>query len=434
AITLVLCCSVLACAPGSSSALAADEVIAGLQAARSPAAVTHMPEATRSSISKVVVIATRSAADEDVSGTYEKATDGLISGMASGSRLGRFSKQVGPVPIVIPIPILTIPGAIFGGLSGAAKREIQDFRDALTEELIETENPTLTDDGLALDVFWALRKLPGLDSSIVAAATPVPEDSDAELHLAFSGLEIDVQGRDAVITTSAEAKLLRHSDGAELYSTEIRYQDRDSLANWTANDNALWRDYVNFSRHYLGRALAADLFDRVELAHSLQVRKTDALKVNKKNAREFISASAQPTLAWELKLADDAADGGWRAPIDEADIYYDLEIFDAHEPVYIAEQVADPRHALTMELEPCKSYRWSVRPSFRNGSEMRYGDWLRLPPEDDSKKNGKKFRNKAEEEAARTAPTAKGLFGRQASLAPAYLQDFPLLTIACQKR
>jgi hypothetical protein len=191
---------------------------------------------------------------------------------------------------------------------------------------------------------------------------------------------------------------------------------------------------VNFARHYLGRALVADLFDQVQLEHTLRAKTTDSLKVNKKNPREYLSKSPQPALAWELSLADAAADGAWHAPIDEARIFYDLEIFDEHEPVYIAEQLADPRHALTMELAPCRTYRWSVRPSYRNGNDIRYGEWLRLPVVEEDSKKKQKFRNRAEAEAAKVAPAAKGLRGRQASTAPAYTQDFPLLTIACGKR
>lgn len=392
----------------------------------------HMPESLRTSLHKVVVIATRSPADQQVVGSYEDATPGLIGGMADGSRLGRFSKQVGPVPIVIPIPILTIPGAIFGGLSGAAKRQIQEFRDALAEELIEAESPTLTDDGLALDVFWRIRKLPELESKIVAPTTDIAADTDALLYVTFSGFEIDIQGKEAIITTSGHASLHRHSDGARLYQTEIPYQDRDTLSNWTANDNALWRDYVNFARYYLGRELAADVFDQIDIKHTLTPKKAAGTTINRKNPREFVSLEPQASLAWQLEFSDSSADGSWQAPFDASNIYYDLEIYDQHEPVYVAEQLAGSQHTLTMGLEPCKTYRWSVRPSYRDGNDIRFGQWLRLAPERAKKK--KKFRNKAEQEAAVVMAPPKGLYGRQASSAPAYVQDFPLLTIACGRK
>ncbi|MGB5738195.1 MAG: hypothetical protein WBM54_02520 [Woeseia sp.] len=425
--------SVCALAAGEALGQGADAGMSDPQAANAAPAL-HMTEALRTSLQKVVVVATRSQADEAVSGTYEKGTPGLMGGVAAGSRLGRFSKQVGPVPIVIPIPILTIPGAIFGGLSGAAKREIQEFRDALAEELIEAESPTLTDDGLALDVFWGIRKLPSLDSKIVAPVAEIPADTDAVLHVMFSGLEIDIQGKEAIITTSGLASLQRYGDGAKLYETEIRYQDRDLLSNWTANDNALWRDYVNFARYYLGRELVADVFGQIDVKHTLSVAKTESLKVSRKNPHEFTSREMAPTLAWELAFAESSADGGWQAPFAAADISYDLEIYDQHEPVYVAESLDEPRHTLTMDLEPCKTYRWSVRPIYRDGNDLRYGEWLRLAPLDKPGKKQKKFRNKAEQEKAAVGPAQKGLVGRQASTAPAYTQDFPLLTIDCGRR
>ena len=41
--------------------------------------------------------------------------------------------------ISVPIPILTVPGAIIGGVSGAAARRAQELRDSLTEKLIEAD-------------------------------------------------------------------------------------------------------------------------------------------------------------------------------------------------------------------------------------------------------------------------------------------------------
>lgn len=404
---------------GLQGAVAAEDATvtaAGVETA-GPAGPSHMSEDIRAAIDRVVVIATRSPAGQKASGSYDKETAGLVGGMAAGSELGRIRTEVGPVPVYIPIPILTIPGAIFGGLSGATRRQIQEFRDALTEELVNADSKTLTDDGLALDVFWAIRRLPGLDSKILAPTAAMPEDTDAVLYVVFDAVGIDVQGKEAVITTSAEASLLRSNDGATLYRQVVHYQDRDTLRNWTDNDNALWRDYVNYARHYLGRAIAAEVFDRVELGHTLTPNATDSAKRSRKDDRLFVSRSPAPTLAWEFTPAASGSTSPWAAAIDESNTFYDVEIYDANQLVYVEEQVPDPYHSLAMELEPCRSYRWSVRPSWHIDGEIRFGDWMRLGEAD-----GPRF-----EEGV-------GIRGRQASEAPAYSQDFPLLQIECSRR
>lgn len=85
----------------------------------------------------------------------------------------------------------------------------------------------------------------------------------------------------------------------------------------------------------------------------------------------------------------------------------------------------DPSHTLLMELGDCRTYRWSVRPSYRRGGDLRYGEWLRLDPAvDDGDESGEETE----------PPKGSGLVGRQASEAPAYTQDFPSLKIECQRR
>jgi len=82
---------------------------------------THMSEPLRSSVKKVVVIAGESPSNQEITGTYDKETAGLLGGMNEGSRIGNIPTEIGGVAVNIPIPILTIPGAIYGGLSGRAK-------------------------------------------------------------------------------------------------------------------------------------------------------------------------------------------------------------------------------------------------------------------------------------------------------------------------
>lgn len=378
---------------------------------------SHMPEAIRSTVKKVVVIAGQVPVSGAVTGSYEKGAPGLIGGMNEGSRIGTISKEIGGVPVNIPIPVLGTLGAIFGGLSGAAKQEIQEFRDALTEELIRADSPPLRSDGLALDAFWDIRKLPNVESHLFAPTVEIPEDTDAVLYVSLDGLAIDVQGKEAIITASATATLRRLSDGRNIYETAIHYQDRDTLSNWTKNENAVWRDFTNFARHYLGHELAADIFGRVELNHELRPQETDTVEQARKNERQFVSESLTPTLAWNLTLHGDDFYGAWTEAIDESGIFYDIEIFDNRQLVYYEEQLPDPSHTVAFELEACQSYRWSVRPSYHVGGDIKYGEWMRF-----------------NSDTGKDANIEKGIIGRKASETPAYTQDFALLEIKCGRR
>lgn len=374
---------------------------------------THLEESVRSSVKKVVVVPGTNPASRDVTGTYEKDTPGLIGGIDEGSRVGTISKDVGGIPVSIPIPMLAIPAAIFGGLSGSAKRQIQDFRDALTEDLAKAANQPLTSDKLALDVFWGLRRLPGLDSKLFAPTTAVPADTDAVLYVNVSAVTIDVQGKEAILTTSATTTLRRLSDDKVLYERQIQYSDRDTLDSWTENENALWHDYANFARHYLGREISAEVFDRIELRNELRPLESGNVARVKKNDWHYVSESTMPTLAWELTLLGGDSYAPWVSEIDAADISFDVEIYDAHQLVYAEKQVPGSQHSLTFDIEACKTYRWSVRPSYQVGSDTRFGEWMRFSPDTDDDEG------------------ASGSLGREASVAPAYTQDFATLKIEC---
>ena len=88
-----------------------------------------------------------------------------------------------------------------------------------------------------------------------------------------------------------------------------------------------------------------------------------------------------------------------------------------HRLVYAEKQVQDPLHPLVFEIDACKTYRWSVRPSYHLGSDIKYGEWMRFSSDTDT-----------------DTDTGKGNVGKKASEAPAYIQDFALLKIKCGRR
>lgn len=377
----------------------------------------YLPESVRTSIKKAVLIGRESPPQEEISGSYRKETPGLVGGMSAGSRMGTISQEIGGVNVNFPVPILTIPGAIFGGLSGAAQREMQAFRDGMTRELSAAEDTPLTNDGLALDVYQELGRLPSPETRLFAPSVPIPEDTDAILFVSFVDVGIDVEGDAAVLAVSAKATVRDPDDGLKIYDTVVTYEDRDTLKNWTANDNALWNDYANFAAHYLAREITAVLFARVEPAHQLQPIESGTVSRLKKNAWHGISKSTTPTLAWQLLPLGDSPNP-LIAGVGEADIDYDVEIYDEHRLVYAERQVPEPTHTLRYEIDACKTYRWSVRPSYRVDGVVRYGEWMRARPEPG-----------AGGEPA--LPAGNGNVGRKASEAPAYIQDFARLQIGC---
>ena len=399
----------LSCISSSFAALA----LFGVAAAQEEP--SHMAESLRTSVSNVVVVGGASPIGHEITGSYDKSTPGLAGGIGAGAAAGTQSAQVGPVSVNFPFPILTLPGAIIGGITGKAQQNIQDFRDAMTDDLSKANNRTLINDGLALDVYRGLQRLPELESKLFSAITPVPEDLDAIMYVKVNDVTIDVHKKEAILTAAASLSLESISTGTKLYESTIYYQDRASLEEWTENENALWHDFANFARHYLGRAITADSFAKIELRHELHPIKSNDIDLERKNDWKGSTKSATPTLAWELKLLGDDAYGTWTDAINAANTFYDVEIYDAHRMVYEMKQISESRHTLVYELDPCQTYHWSVRPTYRIGEDIRIGEWMQYRSGDGTE-------------------LGKGIVGRDAATAPAYVQNFASLEFDCRRK
>lgn len=386
-------------------ALAAEEGVSPDVVA--PQVPTHMSEELRNAVSKIVILPVSGGGDESVTGTYEQKTDGLSGGMAKGAGIGTIPVEVGHVPVNIPIPLLREIGMLVGGITGAAERQVQELRDRLTEDLSDAVEQPLTSSALATDVFWGLKNVGSLDPKLFAVTTPIPEGTDAILYISIDELTLNVQKKEAIITTSATARLERLSDRVTLYRREVRYEDRDTLSNWLRNDSALWHQYRVFARHYIGREISAELYERAGLAANLAPVATASIKSVKKNDWQGRSESLTPTLAWQFELTGDAA-----VAAEGADILWDVEIYDSRRPVYSAKQVPGLQHTVTAPLEPCKTYRWTVRPSYHKGGDRTNGWWMRT---------------------ASPTTAGNGNVGRAVSEAHAYIQDFASLEIKCRR-
>jgi len=367
-----------------------------------------MSEEIRAAVKRIVVLPGASLEDNTISGSYQEATlDG--SGPISVGGPPQVVRDIYGIPVGLSFPIFSISSG--GGGSGGVSRKEQEFRDALTKELVKAADSPLSSDALATDVFWRLREVPALEPKIFATNIPIPEDTDAILFVRFSDSMIDVQGEFAFLTMSAIATLTRKSDAAVLYEHMVHYRDRDTLENWTKNNNEAWYDFSAFSRHYLAREIAAELYERVNVQSELQPRQTATALPVKDDVWNTVSNSSTPTFAWDFNLTDGELQPEWAKDLDVTDVTYEFEIYDKHRIIYGARDIRESQYTIDMELEACKAYRWSVRPSFRVNGEQRYGEWMRSDPD-----------------------SANGNDGKAASFAPAYIYDFASLEIKCGNR
>ena len=385
-------------------AACAATFLSGNQArADSAQPVTHMSDELRDSISRIVILPIQGDSGEAITGTYNKETQGLTGGMAKGSEIGQVPVEVGQVPINIPIPVLRELGMIVGGITGAMERRTQDLRDRMTEDLASEVEQPLSNIALATDVFWGLREVRDVDPKLFAVTTPIPPDTDAILYINLDEVTLNIQKDEAIISTVATARLQNQSDGTTLYRTTASYSDRDQLKNWARDDFALWREYRQFARHYLARELVDNLYARVAAGHTLEPVYGGAIKADKKDPWHGETKSVSPTLAWTSRPTDAVKDAvGW-----------ELEIYDARQPVYRAQRIKGTEFKLDIALEPCNTYRWSVRPGYAHDGRTTFGEWMR-----------------------KDTATAKGNgnVGRAASVAHAYTQDFASFEVDCRAR
>lgn len=388
---------------GAAGVLAAAWALAADDNTLGQASVPHMPDSVRTSVSKIVILPTDGSSSESVKGTYDRKTDGVLGGMSKGAGLGTIPVEVGPVPVGIPIPILRELGMIAGAIVGGTDRKLQEFRDRLTEDLRNAVDQPLTNDSLANDVYWGLRRVGELQPKLFALTTPIPEDTEALLYVAITDLSINVQKNEAIISTTALTRLERYSDGATLYRREIKYEDRDTLSNWTKNDAILWREYRNFARHYIGREISALLFERVDVNHDVEPDESDSIKANKNSIWLGKTRTRTPTIVWRSDLNDSG--------IDPASITWDIEIYDRQRPIYSASRIRGTKHTPDLPLESCGDLYWTVRPSYTINGDTKVGRWMRQ---------------------AADGGVSNGNVGRSISTAHAYLQDFAQLRVSCR--
>jgi hypothetical protein len=373
----------------------------------SPVVAAPMSEELRAEVSRIVILPVPGESNESITGTYGRETDGFAGGAAKGAEMGQVPVEAGPVPISIPIPILRELGMLWGSIRGGADRMKQDLRDRMSEDLATAVDQPLSNISLATDVFWALNEIATVDPKLFATTTPVPTDTHAILYVHIDEVTLNIQEDVAIVTTTATARLQDYTDGKTLYRQQVSYADQDKLRNWARNDYVLWREYREFARHYLGRELVDELYERIYLDHSLEPVFGNDIKPDKQLPWRGSTKALNPTLDWEFALQGEAEQQG-------PPVSWDLEIYDAQKPVYRAQRIPGTEFTLDVPLEACKTYWWSVRPTYQRDGRDRHGVWMRRP----TAANQGSFGNQ----------------GRAISEAHAYLQDFAVLDVNCKAR
>jgi hypothetical protein len=150
------------------------------------------------------------------------------------------------------------------------------------------------------------------------------------------------------------------------------------------------------------------LYERVAVDSELRPAGSGSVKPVKGNDWQGESRALMPTLAWDFEITGDDA-----GSFDPADVTWDLEMYDAKRPVYSAKRLQGKSHTVTVPLEACGNYRWTVRPKFLVDAVRRNGEWMRHTPVD---------------------VHSNGNAGRSASTAHAYIQDFASLAISCKAK
>jgi len=79
--------------------------------------------------------------------------------------------------------------------------------------------------------------------------------------------------------------------------------------------------------------------------------------------------------------------------------------------------------AIEYEIDACKTYRWSVRPTYHVDGAIKYGEWMKIIPDAET-----------DTESETELEFENGIAGRRASVAPAYIQDFASLKIECGRK
>lgn len=293
----------------------------------------------------------------------EGAKAGAVAGVgATGQAVAEALEEDPRVLLFAPVmlPIAVVAGTIMGAAAAKVMEQVQEFRDELTEDLSETTAHPVPGAKLAGVVRTKLQRVPRLDTALIEPSEQLPAHFDGVLEVSVTDVVILVHGNNATITTKVSALLRGQGDYTTIFRRSYQYLEKDDLANWVKNDSALWHEYEETARQYFARHISDELFAPILLRHVLRPVK---------NKREGI-------MDWELILLGEADENAWANDVTEADARFDLEIYDGNRLTYSADGLTATHHEIPAQLEPCKTYAWTVRPVYYFEGTVRAGEWM----------------------------------------------------------
>jgi hypothetical protein len=340
--------------------------------------VEHMPESVRVKVTSLAVVASEERPQlvvggdygREVSSTGEGAAEGVAAGVGvTGEMISEDPRALVLVPFVLPVAI--VAGAVGGAAAAKIEQEVQKFREGLADDLAAAEDRPGPGVGLANELTRELARLD--DVRVVPAGAP----AEFTLTVAVTGIAVDTEEEDAIVTTDVMAELRSNPDGDLLHIDNFTYRDRASLRRWTKDDNARWGFYAEQARNHVAAEIAAQFFELIELRHVLRPRETATFGGGWNSQLK----TATPDLSWEyFLLGGDDYDGRLQA----SDATFDLRIYDDRYLVYEARDIAGTEHRVAAPLENCKRLSWSVRPVHRFEGRTRAGEWMQYRSNFDS--------------------------------------------------
>lgn len=333
----------------------------------------HMPESIRQWVTSVNVAADGGAPTLYVGGDFGRQTMTTGEGAAAGAGagVGLTGEMVAEDPrtlILVPfvLPVAIVAGTVVGAAAAKIEQEVQQFRDGLTDNLSGSGDTALPGAALAETLREHLGSVTDIEVADADTAT-------TSLTVEVSEVSIIVEDNDATVTTEVVATLRDIESGTALYTHRFSHSDRDTLRNWTADDNALWDVYVDNARRRIAQDISEHFFETIVTRHVLRPVRTASQAGSGDGWNSRLKADA-PTLGWELFLLGGDEYDDWQ--LDDGPATFDLEIYDGARIVYAAHRIDGTRHDVAEALPRCKTLYWTVRPVYTIDGRTRAGEWM----------------------------------------------------------
>jgi hypothetical protein len=307
-------------------------------------------------------IAPRLIVDRDHDGpTGDEVALGTLAGIdIVGEMVSEDASGVLLLPIVLPLAMVA------GAISGSMRAEIMEAQKESADQLLKFEHLPLPSEVMAEQVQGYFAEAPVIDSVLINAADPAPDDVDAIMTIEVQSLHIGITGYDASMTLEAVAELRGIDRSTSSKRRVFNYTVHNTVTEWVANDSERWNEFVTDALHYFATRISEEFFQKIRVRHVLRPIDTDTRNLT-------------PMLAWELILLGGDNYTEWEQPIEAEQARYTLEIYQADRLVYSANHIDGTRHTVQKPLPACKSFHWSVQPIYPMGNKTRAGNWMREP-------------------------------------------------------